>query len=288
MNKENKILIPILIAIGIIALTYYFIVPKIQEYQLQKENSKQELQAMQAKIAELENKPEPVVPAPQIIEKTIIKNIPAVQQVATPTPIENTTEDVISYWGKKAVYVICEWSRPASEPNFYASGSGTLVAYVGSDIRVVTNRHVIQDSNGYGPNKCLVSVPGFEDIFVDITYIDDTGLDLGFIKITNPSESLIKVARGTPHCNNVTIGEKLVVIGYPSTGSDEGITVTEGIVSGTDGKYYTTSAKIESGNSGGMAISVKNNCYIGIPSYVMIGKMESLGRILSSKFIFGN
>lgn len=78
-----------------------------------------------------------------------------------------------------------------------------------------------------------------------------------------------------------------MVLGYPSYGTDYlEITAIEGIVSGYDGEYYTTSAKIEQGNSGGVAISQKGNCYLGIPTAVKLGVFESLGRILDVKYIF--
>ena len=79
------------------------------------------------------------------------------------------------------------------------------------------------------------------------------------------------------------IGDQVVILGYPSVGAEEGITATEGIVSGIDDDYYVTSAKIEQGNSGGAAILVKNNCLLGLPTLVVAGKIESLARILPIK-----
>jgi len=75
-------------------------------------------------------------------------------------------------------------------------------------------------------------------------------------------------------------GDQVVILGYPSVGSQSTVTATEGIISGFDDGYYVTSAKIEQGNSGGAAIHVKNNCFLGIPTLVVVGKIESLARIL--------
>ena len=58
------------------------------------------------------------------------------------------------------------------------------------------------------------------------------------------------------------------------------VTATEGIISGFDGDYYITSAKVEHGNSGGAAILVKESCELGIPTFVQTGSIESLARIL--------
>ena len=44
--------------------------------------------------------------------------------------------------------------------------------------------------------------------------------------------------------------------------------------------YYITSAKIEHGNSGGIAVIENYYCMVGIPSAVVVGSSESLGRIL--------
>jgi len=57
------------------------------------------------------------------------------------------------------------------------------------------------------------------------------------------------------------------------------ITATEGIISGFAADYYVTSAKIDHGNSGGAAIEVQRDCYLGIPTYTQTD-IESLARVL--------
>ena len=97
---------------------------------------------------------------------------------------------------------------------------------------------------------------------------------MGYIYINNPSDyfknltqtSLLFV-RKKPF-----LGDEIVVLGYPSIGSRNGLTATEGIVSGFDGNYFITSAKVEQGNSGGAAILLKDNCLLGIPTFVTLGK----------------
>jgi len=81
------------------------------------------------------------------------------------------------------------------------------------------------------------------------------------------------------------IGDEIIILGYPTIGSQDDITVTRGIISGYDGDYYITDAKIEHGNSGGVAILLKDNCYLGIPSYTISGEAESLARILDGGVI---
>ena len=77
-----------------------------------------------------------------------------------------------------------------------------------------------------------------------------------------------------------SVGDSVVILGYPSIGSRTSVTATEGIIAGYDGNYFITSAKVEQGNSGGAAILVKDNCLLGIPTFAQVGKVESLARIL--------
>src|SRR3990167_10464536 len=110
--------------------------------------------------------------------------------------------------------------------------------------------------------------------------------DYGYIRIDNPSQQLMNlVSTPVKLCYNVNIGDKLVILGYPTIGSQDTITATEGIIAGIEQNYYVTSAKIEHGNSGGAAILLKDNCWLGIPSYGEVGSAETLGRILKSSFI---
>ena len=87
-----------------------------------------------------------------------------------------------------------------------------------------------------------------------------------------------------PICNSVSIGDHISVLGYPGIGG-ESLTVTDGIVSGFEfrsgERYVKTSAKIDQGNSGGIAI-MDSGCIVGIPTYVKT-QIESLGRILDLK-----
>src|SRR3990167_5880605 len=110
--------------------------------------------------------------------------------------------------------------------------------------------------------------------------------DSGYIKINATNQALRDLTSSSIKlCTSINIGDKLVVLGYPGVGSSDTITATEGIVAGIEQNYYVTSAKIEHGNSGGAAILLKDNCWLGIPSYGEVGSAETLGRILKSSFI---
>ena len=63
-------------------------------------------------------------------------------------------------------------------------------------------------------------------------------------------------------------------------GDDTKITYTSGDFSGVDGNYLKTTAVIEHGNSGGGAY-LKNGTFIGIPTAVVKGSLNSMGYLLS-------
>ena len=155
---------------------------------------------------------------------------------------------------------------------------------------IFTNKHVVSDSWGDAPGACVINFPDSSESYNinmnpvtrsmnDISVFQN--LDVGEIFIRNPGAYVLSNAKLNNFCTTrVSVGEQIVVLGYPVIGSQTDITATEGIVSGYENGYYITSAKVEHGNSGGAAISVKNNCSLGIPSFVDSGQLESLGRIL--------
>ena len=86
---------------------------------------------------------------------------------------------------------------------------------------------------------------------------------------------------------DIGIGDKMYVIGYPGTGNDS-VTLTEGIVSGFTGdfdEWIKTSAAVNHGNSGGLAIGENSGCEFGIASAATFDQGANLGYILSSSYI---
>lgn len=93
--------------------------------------------------------------------------------------------------------------------------------------------------------------------------------------------------------DQLKIGEDLIVLGFPDVsgidipgiGSTAKFTATEGIISekiNYSGYYFNTSAKIEYGSSGGGAFLKNSGCLAGVPTFVRMGELESLGRILNA------
>ena len=114
---------------------------------------------------------------------------------------------------------------------------------------------------------------------------DPSGVDFALVKIKNPDMYIKQNVGSLSSCSEIKLGEKIATFGFPGIGSKRGITVTEGIISGEEENYYVTSAKIDSGNSGGIAISVDNNCFIGTLTATAVGEAESLGRILKTEYL---
>ena len=240
----------------------------------------------------------------KIIADTASSSIAAAQQEATHAQADaavakaeatraassNNSIDLsalIKHWQPIVGYIVCSFQYTDGTTYLTQSGSGSLIIYSdGTGKRaLLTNKHVVTDANGYGPAQCLIKFPDDATIFhstlSDISLATD-GADKAYAFIDDPDTYLVNMTtEGRNYCKATPdIGASIVILGYPSVGSPTGITATEGIVSGYDGDYLITSAKVEHGNSGGAAIDEKNNCYLGIPTYAVSGTVESLARIL--------
>jgi serine protease Do len=181
------------------------------------------------------------------------------------------------------------WEDAVKDFSNALGGSGVIIDSING--YVLTNAHVV----GNNPNStCSVVIQEDEknpdkqtDFFATVLAVGDPS-DFAILKITqlyiNHEFSPIPDGYVFPEksrgCTDqeVKLGDKLVVAGFPAVGGFT-ITLTEGIVSGFDGEYIKTSAKIEHGNSGGAAFRY-SGCFIGIPTSSVVGEIESLGRIL--------
>lgn len=263
---------------------------KVDEEQRQKlqsllDSQSAELEKQKSAIEALKNK------KPEIITQTIVKEAPA-QKTGNDLPT------IINQWKDRVAEVSCEWQY--SNGVAYASGWGSGVIFDTSALGtiVLTNRHVVLNSslNGteYPPAWCIVKVYGVGEMKISgpsgsfrpaLNGEDWIQVDLNS-KTTGSSYNPFANLPDFNVCTVANLGDEVVILGYPAIGAQGGITVTEGIVSGVEGKYYVTSSKIDQGNSGGLAVLVKDNCYLGIPTLAKLGAVESLGRIISGKYIF--
>ncbi len=201
------------------------------------------------------------------------------------------TADIISEWRPRIAHIECSWNNASGAPYQAQSGSGIVAREKNGTSSVVTNTHVVVDEFGVPPTLCKIQLPDY-NVTTTITASQISKSAAGY------DWSRIDLAAGDAHIDSLaakpfalcaetpSVGTHVVILGYPGIGSQTDITATEGIISGYDGDYYITSAKVDFGNSGGAAIALQKDCYLGIPTFTKTGGLESLARILSSHLIF--
>ena len=260
----------------------------LEETQQQKDL---EVEELRREVEALKNKP------PQIIVKETEPKEPQViiKEVPQEKPLTIDLPTLIGEWRPMVAYISCEWRySDTADAYHWQGGSGILINMTdiedGSMLVVLTNKHVILKDDQYTPRLCDISLPGMSNTFrvIDEGGVfypfrkSNKGLDWGLIRFQFPNDYMKSLAAsGFSVCKELaSVGEEIVILGYPGIGSQADITATEGIISGYDGNHYITSAKVERGNSGGAAILQKNNCYLGIPTFAEVGDIESLARIL--------
>jgi len=175
----------------------------------------------------------------------------------------------------------------------YRSQTGNTPLYV------QTSKHIVQQ-NKRTNSECLIALykeqndPHSYRLYTVTEYdTEPSNIDLATLTpgvITGNARfgttELLKQnaisTQNVPLCEDIKPGESITVLGYPDSGGPT-LTITQGIVSGFDTfqgiQYIKTSAKIDTGGSGGLAV-LKNGCRIGIPTFVRTGQAESIGRIL--------
>lgn len=171
-------------------------------------------------------------------------------------------------------------------------GSGVIQTFVGNNIpwSVYTNLHVVGLGNNAG--VCSISLPQIPDYVPTTPHRAVTervagqypDIDFAVLKVSGAIEFFNESPIPTCGVADIKIGDQVTVLGYPSFGGNS-LTVTDGIISGIEytsyGPIYKTSAKIDEGNSGGLAIDNNSKCGVGMPTWAVSGKFEGLGYIQS-------
>lgn len=201
-------------------------------------------------------------------------------QIVSSASDEDSSE-LVSEWEGRVGYIVC------SDGVYEWSGSGTAFLDSAGGAYVMTNYHVVEDAYA-----CDVYFPGddyYYPVDYDSIFWDDSPYDWALLYIGTPSRQLSAslFPEDTCYPSDMSIGDDIVVLGYPGNGASATITVTEGIISGFDEDYIVTDAKIDHGNSGGAALLASSGCYLGIPTASVAGQLESLGRILDFNVIAG-
>lgn len=225
------------------------------------------------------------------------------------------TNEEINIISKAVVHIGCYFRN--GDQQF---GSGTYLK-IDTGIFVVTNFHVI--NNEIENDDCLIYFYSFYSKRNDFPYNSivistnyDNSVDLSFLRIKDRPigdfDEHVKNYLEIEQCQpDLAIGTKVYIFGYPlsgrvvemlktTSGTIYQLIITEGIISGVidttvvyKDKYqnpppnYFTSAKIDSGNSGGLAVSKVNGkvCLVGVPTWVSKGRFDNLGVIQSFRHI---
>lgn len=206
------------------------------------------------------------------------------------------------------VNIVCE-SQMSEE---LSGGSGTIIT---PDGLIITNAHIIpqDEENLLTPEEgCLVILPDQysgepKEIYwaepIVYPYLSEQ-YDLAYLQIydvfidednevygTYPKE--FKTIFSEPDeydkicisSSIVKLGDPIKIYGYPLTSGGLHLTITEGVISSLpEYGLILTSAKVDEGNSGGLAVD-KKGCMVGIPSAISEGKYQNLGVIISTDLI---
>jgi len=192
------------------------------------------------------------------------------------------------------VQIVC----PDNYGNWY-SGSGTIIDPKGI---ILTNKHVVTDQYGGIIDACFIGftesinqAPSFgtkdNPNFAKVKYTTTTNdMDTAILYLNNPSnKSYAYVNIWDSNSNTLQFGHKIEAIGFPSIGGST-ITYTSGDFSGfgsaSNGtqNYIKATTPLEHGNSGGAAYNPSGQ-FIGIPTMVVSGTLNSLSYILSANSI---
>jgi len=242
-----------------------------------------ETKNLEERINRAEMKSAAVESARKAQEESAQNKISALEEKISQTKTYSLSS-IISNWRPLIANLECQF-RYSDTGRLYqkSSGSGIAIKFDNTPSAILTNKHVLVDGSGYGADSCSAKLlDSNETLSSSDIRSSAKAYDLGYIYINNPSDYFKNLTSNFPAlCSQKpSLGDEIVVLGYPSIGSKNNLTATEGIVSGFDGNYFITSAKVEQGNSGGAAILLKDNCLLGIPTFVTLGKVESLARIL--------
>lgn len=217
---------------------------------------------------------------------------------ATVTIVEDSSNqinlpNIIDFWDNYVVKVSC--SFPIGD----LTGSGTVIKEDNGEIRVMTNKHVARPL-GQFPTSCSFFNHDQTIVILDPPIYSHNELDFAMISLDK--ETVRKFVKYALPLNSQAVhsdsgsceaifGDEILTIGFPFIGPDSfrTYTVTKGIISSYDYPYYITDAKIDRGNSGGIAVLLRPNgqdCLLGVPTSANVGAVESLGHILDLEVVF--
>ncbi len=183
-------------------------------------------------------------------------------------------QDVVKTWRPYVVRVTCIVLDENGNKKSYSDGSG----FLSNDPKgalIITNKHVFNPYNNPVTDYYDVYFPESKEtvrIEKKDRYTNSKGHDLGALVITDPSSHISNLLRNdsitSRNCTAVKSDsdDSLVIIGYPKGSSKTDVSYEQGKLSGYIGSYFISTAKVTEGYSGGIAVSLKDNCFLGITS----------------------
>lgn len=281
------------------------------------ETQQKALEQAQAEIEKLKIESTATKQNQQALEKTVKNEVqkPQAQNISVISSAE------LSGYLTGTVRLVCWTNNSNGTIKDKVSGSGSLWSFSGTTGRyVLTNKHVAigsqctvnaDDSSGKLINMFEGKVvAGFIQNDKDFALLEISDIeDNGFSNIKS-TELNYKISSLKFCPTQIEIGSPVAIIGYPaSTQTESSVfvpgmgsqtvsntprTVTSGIISAFDNtssnpyigglsqyQNYFISAKIDSGNSGGISFSKDKNglCILGIPTWLNIGNYDTQGVI---------
>lgn len=204
---------------------------------------------------------------------------------ATSTPKKLTDDEIINIWKPYTVRVTCISLDSKGDRKSYSDGSGLLSKSLKGVPVVVTNKHVLYTKNNTLSSYCNIYLPVTKETIKVLKkdYFTSKDKDIANLAIRKPTESITSLLKNdkevSENCKNIKFDstENIAILGHPTGSNKLDISVTKGVVTGYEEYFYISSASVVTGYSGGVAISLRDNCYLGIPTYA---KRDDLSKSL--------
>jgi hypothetical protein len=187
-------------------------------------------------------------------------------------------EDVVKEWRPYVASIICITTDSQGIKKSYTLGSGLLSNDPVKGPSILTARHLFNLKDGTLTNYCEVQFPDNKSEVIKIEkkdrYVSNKGFDKGVLVITQPSEYIKNLIKNSEtisrDCKNTKPDstDDIIIMGYPFDKSRDDISYSIGKIVGYKNNYFVSSATLVEGYSGGVPVSLKDNCYLGIPSYI--------------------
>jgi S1-C subfamily serine protease len=296
-NKQNHFNNPIVIILTLVlvGISGYFLFNKnISTPEIETQTSqKEELETLRQEIEKLKSDTETTKANQDNLQKKVSSQNNKQTQSQTK---ESIIGSEIQKYLDEVGWIVC---MKGGEP--YSTGSGWL--FRGDFTGIITNDHVIEGS----VDHCLFFSDPLAYKFNQPFKVYDWNsfTDAAFVKVDEVTrddaprpEKLSLDIMNLSYCpDSMPLGSPVAIIGYPASTQQQfeenslrgNKTITDGVISSLDDFYdsstrkpfsdYFVSAKIDSGNSGGLALSKSGGkiCLLGIPTWLNIGNYDSQG-----------